>query len=118
MLNINHCLTTRSKITQLQALENNNIVYATELNGIRLFNPKQCEKHTNLVNKNLNSKTTASTFSNDGRLLAFANKNILYILHIQTHKIIKTIKTDEIITNNAYSSTVCTGSSGASPSLK
>ncbi len=98
MLNINHCLTTRSKITQLKALDNNHIVYATELHGIRLFNPNQCETQINLANKNLNSKTTALTFSNDGKLLAFANKNIIYILYIQTHKIIKTIKTNEIIT--------------------
>ena len=98
MLKINHCLTTRSQITELQATDNNTIVYSTIFHGTKVLNPNRCETNFNVSNKYLNSKTTATTFSPDGKFIAFANKNVIYVLYISTHKIIKTIVTREIIT--------------------
>ena len=98
MLKINHCLTTRSQITELKAMDNNTFLYSTVFHGIKLLNPLKCETNFNISNKYLNSETTTTTFSPDGKFIAFANKNIIYILYISTHKIIKTILTHDIIT--------------------
>jgi len=98
MLKINHCLTTRSQITELQTTSDNNVIYSTIFHGTKVITPCKCETKFNISNKYLNSKTTATTFSPDGKFIAFANKNIIYILYISTHKIIKTILTHDIIT--------------------
>jgi len=98
MLKIDNCLTTRSQITQLQATDNDTVLYSTVFHGTKVLNTQKCDTNFNISNQYLNSKTTATSFSPDGKFIAFANKNIIYILYICTHKIIKTIVTDEIIT--------------------
>jgi hypothetical protein len=98
MLQINHCITTRSKITELQATDDNSIIYSTLFHGVKVLNLKNCETAFNISNQYLNSTTTSTSFSPDGQFIAFSNKNIIYILYIPTHKIIKTIITHDIIT--------------------
>ncbi|MEA3227921.1 MAG: hypothetical protein U9P38_02490 [Campylobacterota bacterium] len=98
MLKIDNCLTTRSQITALQTVQNNIVIYSTLFHGTKVLNSDRCETDFNIANKNLNSKTTALAFSPNGKFIAFANKNIIYVLYISSHKIIKTIKTDEAIT--------------------
>ncbi len=115
MRKINKCLTARSNITQLTALDNDLVAYATELDGIKLFSYKSCNLKINLVSEYLNDKTTAVCFSKNGELLAFANNTIIYIIHMPTRKLLKSIDTDgekiEIISFDPSSSYIIAGSS-------
>ncbi|RLA81894.1 MAG: hypothetical protein DRG78_08425 [Epsilonproteobacteria bacterium] len=92
MHKINECLTSRSEITQLHQLSNSNIIYSTKLHGVKILSAEDCIVERNLSSKHLNSKTTATAFSNNGELLAFSNSSAIYVIYIPTHKIIKTIK--------------------------
>ena len=94
MRKIDECLIARSKITQLTALDNNLVAYATKLHGIKLFSFNNCDTKINLVSEYLNDKTTAICFSQNAEILAFVNTTIIYIIHIPTRKLLKSIDTD------------------------
>jgi len=94
MRKIDKCLHTRSEITQLTSLESGSAAYATKLDGIGIFSPKNCATKINLVSEYLNDKTSAICFSQNGEVLAFANGTIIYIIHIATRKLLKSIDTD------------------------
>jgi len=113
MIEIQEYFNAGSKITQLQKLDNNLIAFNTKLHGITIFSH---EKHTtkiNFTNKYLNFETTALCFSSNSKLLAFANKTIIYVIHTSTNELINTIHTDddiELITFDLYSNYIITGS--------
>jgi len=115
MRKIDKCLVTRSDITQLTALENNLVAYATKLNGIKLFSYKNCSLKVNLVSEYLNDKTTAICFSKNGELLAFANDTIIYVIHMPTKRLLEKIDTNgeqiEIISFDSSSNYIIAGSS-------
>lgn len=94
MRKIDECLRARSNITQLTALDNNLVAYATESHGIKLFSFESCNIKINLVSEYLNNKTSAVCFSQNGEILAFANTTIIYIIHMPTRKLLKSIDTD------------------------
>ncbi len=94
MPEIYECLISRSEITQLQVLDNNSIAYSTQLHGIKIFS-SDCEVKINLSSEYLDSQTTAIAFSGNGKLLAFANKDIIYVISISTKKVITKIKTNK-----------------------
>ncbi len=115
MRKICKCLSTRSDITQLTALEHNLVAYATKLDGIKLFSYKNCTIKLNLVSEYLNEKTTAICFSKNTEILAFANSTIIYIVHMPTKRLLKRIDTEnekiEIISFDPSSNYIIAGSS-------
>ncbi len=112
-MNLYECLKTRSPITNLQILKNNNVIFSTLLHGIKIFTHDDCQVKLSLSNKYINTKTTAITFSDDGKLLAFCNDNTLYIVEIANHKIIKQIKINnesiDILTFDSLSTYIIAG---------
>jgi len=94
MRKIYECIKTQSDITQLKALQNGLVAYATKSHGIGFFSPQNCETNINLSNKFLNEKTSAICFSHNGELFAFCNYIVIYIIHIPTRKLINTIDTN------------------------
>jgi len=93
MLSINELINERSEITNLSLLDNGNIAYCTEYHGARLLDNQEYKTLLKLMHKELRSNTTAICFSPDSTLLAFANDNVINILHLKTKKILKSIKT-------------------------
>ena len=79
MRKIYECIKTQSDITQLKALQNGLVAYATKSHGIGFFSPQNCETNINLSNKFLNEKTSAICFSHNGELFAFCNYIVIYI---------------------------------------
>ncbi len=114
MIEIHKCHSAHSKITQLHALNNNTAAYSTKAHGIKIFSPQEHKIKLNLSNKHLNSKTTALAFSDNGKLLAFANSTIIYIIYLSSYKIIKAIRTNkekiEILSFDPSSTYVIAGS--------
>ena len=94
MPKVSQCLRIRSKLTELKKLDNNQIAISTNLHGARFFSYDDCSVKTNIVHENLNSLTTSVSFSPNAEFLAFSIKSSIYILHIQSKILIKTIKTD------------------------
>ncbi|MCD6433929.1 MAG: WD40 repeat domain-containing protein [Sulfurimonas sp.] len=114
MRKIHECLVARSKITELTTLQNNLVAFSTLDNGVKIFSLSGCEIKVNLVSEHLNSKTTAICFSPDAQILAFANQTIIYIIHISTHKLLKSIDTNgeiiEILSFDPSSNYIIAGS--------
>lgn len=114
MRKIHECLVVRSKITQLSTLQNNLVAFSTLDNGIKIFSLNGCEIKVNLVSEHLNSKTTAICFSPNAQILAFANQTIIYIIHMPTYKLLKSIDTNgeviEIISFDPSSNYIIAGS--------
>jgi len=90
---IEECIKERSPITTLNTLDGNIISYSTQYNGVKLLENQTFDTKIKIINKDINSSTTATCFSSDANLLAFANSNIINILDLHTKKIIKSIKT-------------------------
>jgi len=98
---INEC----STITNLTLLEDNNIAYATHYNGIKIMDSIEHKTLFKILSKELRVSMSAVCFSPDGTLFAFANDNLISILHLKTKQIIKTIKTSkEIVTSLTFCS--------------
>ncbi|MFK5938851.1 MAG: hypothetical protein QM497_10705 [Sulfurimonas sp.] len=97
MLTTNELINERSEITNLSLLYNDNIAYCTEYHGARLLDNKEHKTLLKVMNKELRFNTTALCFNPDATLLAFANESVINILHLNTKKIIKSIKTNESI---------------------
>ncbi len=104
----------RSPITSLNALNDALISYSTKYSGAKLLESRSLHSKIKIVNRELNSETTATCFSPDGNFLAFANSNVIYILDLNTKKIVLSVKTllekIEILTFCAKSTYVIAGS--------
>lgn len=115
MRKIDECFRTQSNITQLTALTSDLVACATKSHGVKLFSPETCSVKTTLVSEYLDNKTSAICFTQDGEILAFANKTIIYIIHIPTRRLIKSIDTDgekiEIMEFDPSSSYIIAGTS-------
>ena len=98
MLETSHCLRIRSNIRELKRLDNNLIAIATVQHGVRIFSHEECENKATITHEHLNTQVTAVSFSPNAEFIAFANTTYMFILHIPSKIIFKTIKTDgEII---------------------
>ena len=95
MLNKQELTNERSNIVALSLLDDGTIAYATQYNGMRLLDNSSLKSKFKLMPKELRLNVTAVCFSMDGLLLAFANDNVINILHLKTKKIIKSIKTSK-----------------------
>ena len=94
MLHTYDCLRTRSKVQDVKRLDNNIIAIATQLHGARLMNMEDCQTITTITHENLNAETKAICFSKNAELLAFSAKSYIFILHIPSNIVLKTVKTD------------------------
>ena len=94
MRKTDECITTRSTITQLATLENNIVAISTKEHFIKLFSSINCKNITTLTTKLLNDNTTTICFSKDAKLIAFNDKNKIYIIHMPTQQLLKKIDTD------------------------
>ena len=63
MLEILHCLRTRSDIKELKKLDNSLIAICTSLHGVRVFSTEKCETETTILHEYLNTSTSAISFS-------------------------------------------------------
>ena len=99
MVKTHGCIQARSPIIYLDIVKNNLVTFITKLHGVKFFAQESCEITLNLSNQELSAKTTAVTLSPDGNLLAFANKNIIYIVSVTSHKITKKINTNSTYIN-------------------
>lgn len=98
MLETSHCLRTRSPIRELKKLDNGLLAIATLQHGIRLFSYDECENKATISHEHLNSQTTAVSFSPNAEFIAFSKESFIFILHIPSKIVLKTIKVDgEII---------------------
>lgn len=93
MRTISEVVQERSQITELALLENKSVAYCTEYHGARLLDNQEGKTLLKIMHKELRLNTTAVCFSPDAAILAFANNNVINILHLKTKQIIKTIKT-------------------------
>jgi len=94
MLETLHCLRTRSDIKELKKLDNSLIAVCTSLHGVRIFSTQECDTKTTITHENLNSTTSAVSFSPNAEFMAFSNDTHIFILHIPSKIVLKTIKTD------------------------
>lgn len=94
MLETSHCLRTRSYIRELKKLDNDLIAIATVQHGIRIFSHDECENKATISHEHLNSETTAVSFSPNAEFVAFAKASYIFILHIPSKIVLKTIKAD------------------------
>ena len=98
MLETSHCLRTRSQIQELKKLDNNLVAIATLQHGVRLFSSQECENKVSISHEHLNSQTKAVAFSPNAEFVAFTKDSFIFILHIPSKIVLKTIKADgEII---------------------
>ena len=97
MLNqrLQECLKTRSPITKIETLESDSMVLSTKLHGVKIFSTSDCSVTKNLAFELLGHKTTATAFSAEHKLLAFANAKSIYVVDLQDKLILQSIKTDD-----------------------
>lgn len=95
MLYKKELINERSNVVELSLLDDRTIAYATQYNGIRLLDNNELKTKLKLMTKELRLNVTAICFSGDGLLLAYANDNVINVLHLKTKKIIKSIKTSK-----------------------
>ena len=93
MLEKELCFKTRSELTSFEILDNDSLVFSTQIHGAKIFSYKKCTAEKNLSIELLGHQTTASSFSPDQNLFAFANATTIYILDTNTKLIIQTILT-------------------------
>ena len=94
MLETSHCLRTRSKIQEVKKLDNNLIAIATLQHGVRLFSSHDCENKASISHEHLNSQTAAICFSPNAEFMAFTKDSYIFILHMPSKIVLKTIKAD------------------------
>ena len=97
MSEIKECLRLHTKITQLQVLEDDKVALASISNGIKILSSQECRTVISSLPKTMNEKTTAVAFSSNGKLLAYANPNIIYIVDIQTNTMLRKIDVENEI---------------------
>jgi len=86
-----HCLKAYSPIIDLEVLENGTIIFATTNSGIRLVDQNDYSVLANILPQELD-KHTLVAFSPDGKLVAMAKKNTIFIMVLRTQNIIKKIE--------------------------
>ncbi|MEA1891662.1 MAG: WD40 repeat domain-containing protein [Campylobacterota bacterium] len=91
---INECQRVRSKITFFTQLNNNLYAYSTQHHGAKIIQGQDCTQLLSYKNEHLNFDTTASCFSPDAKLIAFATSTHLHIADLKSTKILKSIYTD------------------------
>ena len=115
MPKVMECLSSRSEITELKVLDNNFVALSTKIHGINIFSSIDCsvKLKINKVHEHLNSYTAATTFSPNAQFLAFAVKQKIYIFHMPSRILIKTIYTEnediEILSFDAESKYIIAG---------
>lgn len=97
MLNqrLQECAKARSSITNITVLDDTSLAFSTRLHGAKIFSPQECTISKNLSIELLGHKTTATAFSQEHKLLAFANSKTIYIVNILNKTTIQTIQTDD-----------------------
>lgn len=94
MLNIYDCQVAKSEIIELEVLNGFLVAYTTKLHGIKIFDPSECEIKKSIANVHLNSEVTASAFSPNSEIFAFASKQTIYVIDIQSKKMLHSIHTE------------------------
>ena len=95
MLYTSQYLRTRSKIREIKKLDNNIIAICTDSHGIKLLSFDDCNTIQNISHENLNTNTSAIAFSPNSEFIAFSLDSFIYILHMPSNILIKTINTQE-----------------------
>lgn len=96
----------RSQIVSMSRLNKNSLAYATKYSGAKIMDIHDHSTKLKLVHNELGSKTTAICFSQDAKLMAFANAGVIYIVDLKTKQVIKNIKIpNEIIEILTFCST-------------
>lgn len=96
MFSIEECLTNRSQVSELKVLDSNLLAYSTRTHGINIFSYEDCslKLRINKVHELLNPSTNSTTFSPNGEYLAFTTKGVIYIFHMPSRILSKTIYTN------------------------
>ena len=96
MPKVMECQSSRSEITELKVLDDNLVAFSSKIHGINIFSSVDCSTKLkiNRVHEQLNSSTAATTFSPNAQFLAFAVKRQIYIFHMASRTLIKTIHVD------------------------
>lgn len=112
---VNELINERSQITSLSLLDDKTLAYTTQYGSVKLLDTTELKTKIKINTQDIGSQTTAICFSPNTGLLAYANKNIIHILDLNTKLILKTIKTlsenIEIMTFCANSTYLIAGSS-------
>ena len=95
MLYTSQYLRTHSKIREIKKLDNNIIAICTDSHGIKLLSFDDCNTIQNISHENLNTNTSAIAFSPNSEFLSFSFDSFIYILHMPSNIVIKTINTQE-----------------------
>lgn len=81
----------RSEIMVLNRLNANALAYATKYSGAKILDINEHTTKLRLIHKELGSQTTAICFSQDAKMIAFANTDIIYVVDLETKSLIKNI---------------------------
>jgi hypothetical protein len=84
------CFKAFSRIINLQSLDDT-IIFSTTQSGIRTVDKQSCATLTNILPQYLDKTTTATPFSPNEKLVAFANVNSVKVMVLSTQKILTTI---------------------------
>lgn len=93
--NIQESLKTDSKISSISLLDDNTIALSTLTNGIKILFYHDWSRSQNFSINLLRDKTTATAFSKEHKLFAFANTQTIHIINLQNKTKIQSIQTDE-----------------------
>lgn len=95
MLETLQCLRTRSNIIEIKKINNNTIAIGTLHHGVKVFDYTTCQSNQTIEHEQLNTSTSALSFSPNAEFLVLYTKPYLHILHIASQIILKTIKIEE-----------------------
>ncbi len=93
MLKIYECLSAKSDIVALKALDDSFVAYCTKLHGIKIFDTDGCDIKRSIANGYLNSTATAYAFSPNSQYFSFAASTFIYIIDIESKNIVQSIQT-------------------------
>ena len=114
MPKIYNCQKAKSDIIELKVLNSSLVAYATKFHGIKIFDFESCDTKKSIADMHLNSTVSASAFSPNSELFAFANNHNIYILEISSKNISNTIESGnediEIISFDSSSNYIIAGS--------
>lgn len=82
----------RSNITSLALVDKNTVVYSSVYHGIRFLDMSDYKTKHKITFDEISAKSTAFCFNKEPALMAFATNNAIYVVSLETKKIIKTIK--------------------------
>jgi len=91
---MHNCLKAPSQITQFTLL-GDTLAYSTKFHGLKVVSNKECDRILSFKHEFLNHETTALALSPDGKYLVFCTANRLYIIKLQTQKLLKSITSIE-----------------------